>query len=319
MVWLIGCKGMLGTEISRQLSENKIQWFGSDREVDITDAAGLSKFAQSKNSDAGRTGAAVTNKAVPEKLDWVVNCAAYTAVDKAEEQKAAAEAINKSGPENIARITRSLGAKMIHISTDYVFDGENKTPYSEDEPKNPQCVYGRTKLAGEEAVAKEMTQYYILRTSWLYGFDGGNFVYTMIKAMNKGQPLKVVSDQRGCPTCTVDLAAAAVKIITSSQKAKNLFGKNSALPYGVYNFCGTGATTWFDFAVKIQELGKKYARVTAESPIESCTTADYPTAAKRPAYSVLDCSKIQRLLKIKIPTWQESLEKFIKNDRFQPL
>ena len=319
MVWLIGCKGMLGTELSKQLSDNKIQWFGSDREVDITDAAGLAKFAQSKNSDAGRTGAAVTNKAVPEKIEWVVNCAAYTAVDRAEENKAAADAINKSGPENIARITRSLGAKMIHISTDYVFDGEAKTPYVEDAPKNPQCVYGRTKLAGEEAVAKEMTQYYILRTSWLYGFDGGNFVYTMIKAMNNGQPLKVVQDQKGCPTCTVDLAAAALKIITSSQKAKSLFGKNSALPYGVYNFCGAGETTWFDFALKIQELGKKYARISGESTIEPCTTADYPTAAKRPSYSVLDCSKIQRLLKLKIPSWQESLERFIKNDRFKPL
>ena len=319
MVWLIGCKGMLGTELSKQLSENKILWFGSDREVDITDAAALAKFAQSKNSDAGRTGAAVTNKAFPEKIEWVVNCAAYTAVDKAEEEKAAADAINKRGPENIARITRSLGAKMIHISTDYVFDGEANTPYVEDAPKNPQCVYGKTKLAGEEAVAKEMTQYYILRTSWLYGFEGGNFVYTMIKAMNKGQPLKVVSDQKGCPTCTTDLAATVIRIISSSQRAKSLFGKNSALPCGIYNFCGTGVTSWFDFANKIQELAKKYSRITAESPIEPCSTADYPTAAKRPTYSALDCSKIQHLLKLKIPTWQESLEKFIKSDRFKPL
>lgn len=316
MVWLIGSKGMLGSEIARQLTENNIAWFGSDREIDITDPAALSKYAHSHSSAAGRTGVSVSKGTVPEKITWVVNCAAYTAVDKAEEEPEKAEKLNADGPRNIARITRELGAKLIHISTDYVFDGTGNSPYTEDMHKCPIGVYGKTKADGEDAIEKEMTQYYILRTAWLYGFDGKNFVYTMTKAMNARNEVTVVCDQKGSPTCASDLAAAILKIIATSEKARSLFGKKSAIPYGIYHFTDSGETNWFSFAEKIYELGKKYGRITNDCAVSSCTTDEYPSAAKRPAYSVLSKEKIQTLLKIKIPSWQDSLEKFIKSSRF---
>lgn len=316
MVWLIGSKGMLGSEIARQLTENRIAWFGSDREVDITDPVELGKCAHSHSSAAGRTGISVSRGTVPEKISWVINCAAYTAVDKAEEEPDKASQLNADGPRNIARVTRELGARLIHISTDYVFDGNGTVPYTEDMQKCPDGVYGKTKAAGEDAIEKEMTQYYILRTAWLYGFDGKNFVYTMTKAMNARDEVSVVSDQKGTPTCAADLAAAILKIIGTSEKAKSLFGKNSALPYGIYHFTNLGETTWFSFAEKIYELGKKYGRITKDCTVSPCTSDEYPSAAKRPAYSVLSKEKIQSLLKIKIPFWQDSLEKFIKSSRF---
>ena len=143
MVWLIGYKGMLGSEIAKQLTENKIDWIGSDKDVDITNPAELSKFAHNHGTAAGRTGISVARGTVPEKITWVINCAAYTAVDKAEEDSELAEKLNAEGPKNIARITRELGAKLIHISTDYVFDGTGNFPYTEDMLKCPDSVYGR--------------------------------------------------------------------------------------------------------------------------------------------------------------------------------
>lgn len=318
MVWLIGDKGMLGSEVSKQLTENKIQWFGSDREVDITNSAELRKFATSHGPAANTTGLSVRKRRIPEKITWIINCAAYTAVDKAESEPELAEALNTEGALNIARVAREIGAKLIHISTDYVFDGKGNVPYTEEDPKNPSGVYGKTKAEGEREIEKEMTLYYILRTAWLYGFDGKNFVYTMTKAMNEKDSVKVVNDQKGTPTCAVDLAEVIVKIIDSSEKAPFLFGKKSALPYGIYHFTNQGETTWFEFCSKIYEYGKKYGTITSDCVIEPCLTEDYPTAAKRPAYSVLSKEKIKAGLKIKIPSWEESLEKFIKNSRFNP-
>lgn len=318
MVWLIGCKGMLGTELGRQLTQAGIKWVGSDRDVDITDPVALENFGDSHDSAAGRTGNTATNGTVPGKITWVINCAAYTAVDKAESDEELAKALNEIGPRNIARTARHIGAKLIHISTDYVFDGTGSEPYTEDMEKKPLGVYGVTKAAGEDAVQKEMTQYYILRTAWLYGFDGKNFVYTMTKAMNERDSVKVVADQKGSPTCAIDLAQVIVRIITSSDNAHTLFGKNAALPYGIYHCTDLGETTWFDFTKKILEFGQKYKRISKNCEINSCTTEEYPTPAKRPAYSVLSKDKIQKGLKIKLPQWEESLEKFIKNERFQP-
>ncbi len=317
MVWLIGCNGMLGNEISRELTKAGIKWVGSDRDVDITDYVALENFADSHDSSAGTTGATVEKRKSIEKITWIINCAAYTAVDKAESDAELAKKLNEEGPRNISRVARHVGAKLIHISTDYVFDGTGNTPYTEEMNKKPIGVYGVTKANGEDAVQKEMTQYYIIRTAWLYGFEGKNFVYTMTNAMNTHESVKVVADQKGSPTCALDLAEVVVKIINSSQKAHALFGKKAALPYGIYHFTNEGETTWYEFTQKIYELGKKYKRITNNCEINSCTTEEYPTAAKRPAYSVLSKEKIQRGLKIKIPQWEESLEKFIKNERFK--
>ena len=317
MIWLIGCKGMLGTEVGRQLSANNIACVGTDREVDITDYDMLENFATSHDSVANRTGLTASTGAIAGKITWVINCSAYTDVNKAETEPDLAKKLNEDGPKNIARAARHVGAKLIHISTDYVFDGTGNVPYTEDMPKQPIGVYGVTKAAGEDAVEKEMTQYYILRTAWLYGFDGHNFVYTMTKAMDSHPDVKVVQDQKGTPTCAVDLASVIIKIILTSSNAHGLFGKNSAIPYGIYHCTDIGETNWYAFTKKIYELGKKYKRITNECTINPCTTEEYPTPAKRPAYSVLSKDKLQKALRIKLPKWEDSLERFIKSDSFE--
>lgn len=317
MIWLIGSRGMLGSEIARQLSENNIAWVGSNSDVDITSPAALEAFAESHDSTAGQTGNAAANGTVPEKITWVINCAAYTKVDNAESEADKAKKANDDGARNIARVARKIGAKLIHISTDYVFDGSASQPYTEDFPKSPASVYGKTKSDGEDAVAKEMTQYYILRVSWLYGFRGHNFVYTMTNAMNSRPSVRVVDDQRGTPTCAISLTSVILKIISASTNAHHLFGKNAAIPYGLYNVTDGGETTWFGFAKKIYEYGKKYGRITQDCEISPCTTADYPTPARRPAYSVLSKDKIKAALKIKLPDWEDMLERFMKSERFR--
>ncbi len=316
MVWLIGCNGMLGSEIAKQLTDSKIAWIGSDTDVDITSPEALDDFAESHDSSANTTGSSVAKGKVPSKITWVINCAAWTAVDAAEENKEMAKKLNEDGPRNIARVARKIGAKLIHISTDYVFDGSATEPYTEESERKPCGVYGETKALGEAVIEKEMTQYYILRTAWLYGFNGKNFVYTMTKAMNTRESVQVVNDQKGSPTFAGDLASAIMKIINTSTNAQNLFGKNSAPPYGIYNFTNLGEITWYDFACKIYELGKKYKRITNNCKINPCSTEEYPTPCKRPAYSVLSKDKIQKSLKIKIPAWEDSLERFIKSDKF---
>lgn len=321
MIWLIGKNGMLGKELSRLFDQNKMQWVGTDSEVDITSPDALETFASAHDISAGRTGNAASKGAQPAKINWVVNCAAYTAVDKAEDDKETARRVNALGPQNIARTARHIGAKLIHISTDYVFGGEpgQTAPYDDDAKKNPQSVYAATKAEGEDAIQKEMTQYYILRTAWLYGFSGANFVYKMTSLMNERKELKVVNDQHGTPTCATTLADTIIRIISSSDNAHSLFGKNAAIPYGIYNCTDEGQASWFDFAVKIYEYGRKYGRIQNTCEISSCTSDEFPQKAKRPAWSVLDKTKLQSALRIKLPSWESSLEKFIKSERFKPL
>ena len=210
MIWLIGCKGMLGSEVAKQLDEKKLPWIGTDREVDITDPQALEDFTKKIET------AAYFPSELPRenrKINWIINCSAYTNVDKAEEEPDLAEKLNADGPLNIARTARSIGAKLIHISTDYVFNGNGTSPYTEEMQKEPLGVYGRTKAGGEDAIMKEMTTYYIIRTAWLYGFDGKNFVYTMTKLMNSHDQIRVVNDQKGTPTYAPDLASAILRII----------------------------------------------------------------------------------------------------------
>jgi dTDP-4-dehydrorhamnose reductase len=289
MIWLIGNKGMLGSEIAKQLNDNNIDFVGTDQDVDITNLESLLKFAENKN------------------IEWIINCAAYTAVDKAEADIPLAKKLNINGPRNIAQTAKKIGAKLIHISTDYVFKGEGDHPFAEEDKVAPQGVYGYTKYLGELEIAENFSEYYILRTAWLYGFDGNNFVYTMTKAMNTRDAVKVVNDQKGSPTCAVDLASVIIKVITTQ----------NTIPYGIYHCTNLGEITWWDFANKIYELGKKHNRITHDCVINPCTTAEYPTAAKRPAYSVLSKDKIQKALSITLPKWEENLESFIKSDRFK--
>ena len=314
MIWLIGCKGMLGSEVARQLDEKKAHWVGTDKEVDITDADALAAFEKSVE-----TSSYLDTSSNDKHIKWIINCSAYTNVDKAEEDTELADKLNNIGALNIARTARSIGAKLIHISTDYVFDGQGKEPYTEDMEKAPLGVYGKTKSDGEDAIQKEMTQFYILRTAWLYGFEGKNFVYTMTKLMNSHDQIKVVNDQRGSPTCTVDLAAAIIKIIEKSDSATKAFGKHSAPASGIYHFTNGGETNWYDFACEIYKLGRKYGKINQNCQVNPCTTEEYGAKVKRPAYSVLSKDKICSELKIKLPDWKVSLEKFIKSPRFKPL
>ena len=310
MIWVIGYKGMLGTEVVKQLQEKKLPWVGTDIEVDISDFNALESFTKSIEtasyfpSQLSRTG---------RQINWIINCAAYTDVKKAENDIEQAKKINTLGSLNIARICRKIGAKLIHISTDYVYDGKSSTPYLEDMTKAPLNIYGTTKSAGEDAIQKEMNTYYIIRTSWLYGINGNNFVKTIIKNCNIENNLNIINDQFGTPTNAKDLAEIIIKFMERSVHASGFFGKNSIPAYGIYNFTNNGQTNWFEFAQEIYKLGKKYNKITNECKITSCTSQEYRDSVTRPSYSVLDKNKICKELKIKLVDWKVSLEKFIKS------
>ena len=281
MIWLIGNRGMLGSDVSRELVSRGLTTIGSDQEIDITDPAVIREFARGRG------------------IRWIVNCAAYTAVDRAEKEPEAAFALNAEGVGNIAELAESIGARLLHISTDYVFNGHGTTPYMEDSPVNPAGVYGRSKAAGEKLALDRCSQVYILRTAWLYGPNGGNFVFTMLKLMNERDVLKVVDDQVGSPTYTAHLAEAITSILQADGK-----------DYGIYHFTNQGQTTWFEFAKEIYKLRLERGIVTKPSTIEGCATQVFPTKAKRPAYSVLSKEKIKRVFGISIPSWQSGLRAF---------
>ena len=290
MIWVIGYKGMLGSEICRQLTENNIQFVRSDVDVDITDIEALEKFAKCW---------AVT---------WIINCAAYTAVDKAESDIELAHKLNVEGPANIAKVAKKYGARLIHISTDYVFDGTGDTPRTEDMPVAPIGVYGVTKAKGEEAVRNNTDKYYILRTAWLYGWAGKNFVYTMIRAMNTHDAVKVVNDQKGTPTFAGNLAKVILQIID-----------DKTVSYGTYHVTDLGEITWWDFTNEIKKQGIEAGWINEKGKncvVNPCTTDEYPTPAKRPAYSVLSKDKIQNTLGITLPDWKESLKVFLDSEMF---
>ena len=291
MIWVIGYKGMLGTEICRQLAENNIQFVRTDIDVDITDFKALLEFARVWS------------------VKWIINCAAYTAVDKAESDVELAKKLNEAGPANIARVADLMGARLIHISTDYVFDGTGNTPRTEDMPVAPIGVYGVTKAAGEKAVMNNCKNYFILRTAWLYGWAGKNFVYTMIRAMNTHDAVKVVNDQKGTPTFARDLAKVILEIIS----------RGSLTPYGIYHVTDIGEITWWDFTNEIKKQGIEAGWINETGKncvVNPCTTDEYPTPAKRPAYSVLSKDKIQQALEITLPDWKKSLKEFLTNPLF---
>ena len=228
------------------------------------------------------------------KIDFCVNCAAYTAVDKAETEIEKALLINATAVGNLAAICKTHHTQFIHISTDYVFDGTATTPYKEDNAVSPVNSYGATKLKGEELALQNNPSSIIIRTSWVYSSFGNNFVKTMLRLMKDKEQISVVSDQVGCPTYAADLAGAIMKIITT---------KNPAEQAGIYNYSNAGIINWHQFAMAIKEISGSKCLV---NPIPSI---QYPTPAKRPAYSVLDTSKIQKNFNILIPEWKDSLQK----------
>lgn len=290
MIWIIGNKGMLGQELVEQMDAQGIEHVGSDREVSILDPEAFSVFAKDVQRDGKRIRA-------------IVNCAAYTAVDKAEDEPELAMALNAVGPEHIARLAQSLGARLIHISTDYVFDGRAPRPYREDDPTGPSGVYGRTKAEGERRVIAAWPQAIILRTAWLYGKHGPNFVYTMLRLMRERTELGVVSDQRGTPTWARDLAKAIITILTAPEWKP-----------GIYHYTNEGETSWYEFACEIYAQGRAHGLLPHEVIIRALSTDQYPTKAKRPAYSLLSKEKIKRSFGLEIPHWKESLKQYLKEE-----
>lgn len=227
-------------------------------------------------------------------VDYCINCAAYTAVDKAETDEDQAYLINADAVAILAKICSQNNAQLIHISTDYVFDGTATQPYKETDTTNPVSVYGQSKLHGEELAIKHCPNAIIIRTSWLYSSFKNNFVKTMLRLMKEKESIHVVNDQFGCPTYAADLALAIMRIIRS---------KKSKVNPGIYHYTNAGITNWYEFAVAIKKITGSNCIV---NPI---TTAQYPTAAKRPAYSVLDTAKIAATFPVEIPNWELSLEK----------
>jgi dTDP-4-dehydrorhamnose reductase len=232
------------------------------------------------------------------KPNFCINAAAYTAVDKAESEPEKAHLINVIGAKNLAEVCKEFSAILLHVSTDFVFDGSKTTPYTEEDIPNPTGVYGQTKLDGEKAIQETFDNYFIIRTSWVYSQFGNNFMKTMLRLASERDSLSVVDDQIGTPTNAVDLAKVLVKICTTYNQqltAYNLFG--------IYNYSNEGQCSWYDFAKKIFEVNNFSINL---QPILS---ESYPTPAKRPAYSVLDKSKIKEVFGVAVDSWEESLKK----------
>ncbi len=240
------------------------------------------------------------------KPNYCINTAAYTAVDKAESEPEKANLINVIGPKNLAVACKEFGAALIHISTDFVFDGEKTLPYTEEDIPNPTGIYGQTKLDGERAVQQTFDNYFIIRTSWVYSQFGNNFMKTMLRLASERDNLSVVNDQIGTPTNAVDLAEALLQIIIFDF-ASPVRSRSSRLLtfdlYGIYNFSNEGQCSWYDFAKNIFEINK------INIDLQPIPTTSYPTPARRPKYSVLDKNKIKNTFGIKIKNWEESLKK----------
>jgi dTDP-4-dehydrorhamnose reductase len=232
------------------------------------------------------------------KPDCIVNTAAYTAVDKSETEKALAYTVNATAVQELARISKRLAIPFITYSTDYVFDGDATQPYATSTKMDPVNFYGSTKAAGETLAMEANEHTIVIRTSWVFSSHGNNFVKTMIRLMKERESLNIVADQKGRPTYAKDLAMATMKMIEAMNVGKSM--------NGVYHFANTGETTWFNFAAKIKAIAGLDCVL---NPIE---TKDFPTPAKRPAYSVLDTSKIEETLSLSIPTWEEALMSCMK-------
>lgn len=283
-VLVTGANGQLGSEL-KALSERlnlPFRFIFTDvSDLDVTKREEVIRFVNDNH------------------IHYIIHCAAYTAVDRAETDADTAFLLNEKAVENVALAALEVGAKVIHVSTDFVFDGEARAPYKEIDVPRPISVYGKSKLKGEQALQAVGGEWIILRTSWLYSSFGNNFVKTMLRLMNEKDQLTIVDDQKGAPTYAADLAEMIVHILQSTEQEE---WKN-----GIYHFSNKGETTWFDFARKIKQL----------AGIEGCEllpvkSAEYGAPALRPAYSVMDLSNICATFHVEIPQWEEALDRCIR-------
>ena len=241
----------------------------------------------------------VAATAMQLQADWVVNCAAYTQVDKAESESELAFIVNRDSPEQLAQAVANYGGRMLQVSTDFIFDGTQRQPYLETDQPNPLGVYGRSKLEGELAVRRVLPAAVVLRAAWVYGVRGHNFVKTMLRLAMAGKPLRVVDDQVGTPTWTTDIAAAIVALVAREAA-------------GTFNYTNAGQTSWHGFASAILEEGARAGFAVKTAAVGPIPTTDYPTPATRPGYSVLNTEKIRPLLSGPIPDWRDSLKKMLQ-------
>lgn len=278
-ILVFGASGQLGHCLKKVATEQGINnvVFPGEGEANILDEEGLKTLFEE------------------HKPQYAINCAAYTAVDKAEDDVDTARKVNKDGAANLARLCKSYGATLVHVSTDFVFEGNTTQPLVEDDHAAPINVYGLTKLEGEQAVAELLPEHYILRTSWLYSEYGNNFVKTMLRLGAEKDELKIIADQVGTPTYAIDLAGCILHII-----------KNDSQQYGTYHYSNEGVTSWYDFAMGIFDISNTQVKVY---PVR---TSEYVTRAVRPAFSVMDKSKVKSTFNMEIPYWRKSLETCIK-------
>jgi len=286
MIAIIGSNGQLGWELVRRAERRGYEALSLDLpKLDITQPASIKDNLSSKN------------------LSSVINAAAYTAVDRAESEPDQAYAGNRMGAAHMADYCAQAAIPLVHVSTDYVFDGSKAGPYCEDDPVAPLGVYGQSKEAGEAEVRRRLQQHVIIRTAWLYGVHGHNFVKTMLRLGKEQNTIKVVDDQTGCPTYAADLADAILVMTDDILSGKKI-------SWGTYHYCGGGSTTWHGFAQAIFKIAKKYEALSVQEVIP-ITTDEYPTPVKRPSNSVLDCSKIESNFGVRPRPWVESLTEMI--------
>lgn len=278
-ILVFGASGQLGHCLKKVAAEQQVTdiIFPGEGEANILDEDGLKKLFEDY------------------KPKYAINCAAYTAVDKAEDDVDTARKVNRDGAANLARMCKMYGATLMHVSTDFVFEGNTTQPLTETDYAAPINVYGLTKLEGEQAVTELLPEHYILRTSWLYSEYGNNFVKTMLRLGAEKDELKIIADQVGTPTYAIDLAECILAII-----------KNDNGQYGIYHYSNEGVTSWYDFAMGIFDISSTQVKVY---PVR---TSEYVTRAVRPTFSVMDKSKVKSTFNIEIPYWRKSLEVCIK-------
>lgn len=280
---ITGANGQVGYCLTQQL-QGKHEILAVDRdELDITDQSAVKRTVENFRPDV------------------IINAAAHTAVDRAETEVELSEAINVKGPQYLAEVAKDVGAAILHISTDYVFDGQQKGKYKETDTTDPQGIYGKTKLAGEQAVAKANDQFIVLRTAWVFGEHGNNFVKTMLRLAKTRDTLGVVADQIGGPTYAGDIAAVLIQIAE-----KIVAGEE--VQYGIYHFTGEPYVSWYDFAKAIFDEAVLQNVLEKAPLLNAISTVDYPTPAKRPANSCLDLTKIHQIFGIKPSDWKKALK-----------
>lgn len=282
-ILLTGVGGQVGYELNRLAAERGCAVIGlTHQQLDIGDAETVNRIVTQLQPSL------------------VINGAAYTAVDKAEQEVEAAMRANRQGPANLATTCQAHHIPLIHLSTDYVFDGNKDGAYHEDDPVAPTGVYGQSKWEGEEAVRARLAHHLIIRVSWVFGPHGNNFVKTMLRLAAERDELRVVADQHGCPTSATHIANALLALADKIREGVDI-------AWGTYHFCGMPETTWHDFAETIIKEGVKLNLLDHAIPVHPITTSDYPTPARRPQNSVLDCRRIMKTFDLKLPRWQEGL------------